>query len=103
MFTYEDSRDQFSIPYDIEILEEVFRVKAEGESAESLRDRDLYNRKNKFFTAQSLQDLVEEVKDAQERERWSAEVERVKSLYKSLSDVYQLNKSKGVETSSTWK
>ncbi|KAL6352429.1 hypothetical protein LRP88_14196 [Fusarium phalaenopsidis] len=103
MFTYEDSRDQFSIPYDIEILEEVFRVKVEGESAESLRDRDLYNRKNKFFTARSLQDLVEEVKDAQERERWSAEVERVKSLYQSLSDVYRLNKSKGVETSSTWK
>jgi tRNA(Arg) A34 adenosine deaminase TadA len=32
MFTYEDSRDLFAIPYDIQILSEVFRVPVHGES-----------------------------------------------------------------------
>ncbi|KAG6361833.1 hypothetical protein INS49_010062 [Diaporthe citri] len=36
LFTYEDSRDLFSIPYDIDILQEVFRVRAPGDSDESL-------------------------------------------------------------------
>ncbi|WZH49775.1 cytidine deaminase-like protein [Fusarium acuminatum] len=73
LFTYEDSRDQFSIPYDIEILEEVFRVKADG-----------------------LEDIAE-------RARWSEEVIRVKRLYNALGDEYQKNKQSGIETSSTWK
>lgn len=103
LFTYEDSRDKFSIPYDIDILEEVFRVPVEGESDEALESRPLYNRTNKFFTARSLGELVDEISDIEERERWKAEVARVKGLYDGLSEVYQKNKKQGVETSSTWK
>ncbi|KAJ4128907.1 hypothetical protein NW768_007430 [Fusarium equiseti] len=103
LFTYEDSRDTFGIPYDIDILEEVFRVKAEGESNEALRKRALYNKTNKFFTAKSIGDLVSEVKDEEEKKRWEGEVERVKSLYNALGDEYQKNKKSGIETSSTWK
>ncbi|KAF4949479.1 hypothetical protein FSARC_13463 [Fusarium sarcochroum] len=103
LFTYEDSRDQFSIPYDIEILEEVFRVRAEGESEEAVRKRPLYNKANKFFTAKSINDLVGEIQDTREQQRWSTEVERVKGLYGALGDEYQKNKQDGIETSSTWK
>lgn len=103
LFTYEDSRDQFSIPYDIEILEEVFRVKADGESDEALRKRPLYNKTNKFFTAKSIEDVVLELGDTGERVRWSEEVDRIKRLYNVLGDEYQKNKEKGIETSSTWK
>ncbi|KAH6692349.1 CMP/dCMP deaminase [Plectosphaerella plurivora] len=103
LFTYEDSRDLFSIPYDIDILEEVFRVRAEGESDEALGRRKLYNKTNKFFRARSLADLVEEIEDASERQHWGAEVERVKKLYDGLSQVYQEGKKSGAETSSTWK
>ncbi|KAH7174843.1 cytidine deaminase-like protein [Fusarium flagelliforme] len=103
LFTYEDSRDTFGIPYDIEILEEVFRVKADGESGEALRKRALYNKSNKFFTAKSIGDLVSEIKDEEEKKRWEKEVERVKSLYNALGDEYQKNKKSGIETSSTWK
>ncbi|KAJ4258049.1 hypothetical protein NW762_008189 [Fusarium torreyae] len=103
MFTYEDSRDQFSIPYDIEILEQVFRVRAEGESEEAISKRPLYNKANKFFTAKSIADLVEEIQDTQERQRWNTEVDRVKGLYGALGDEYQKNKQHGIETSSTWK
>jgi tRNA(Arg) A34 adenosine deaminase TadA len=103
LFTYEDSRDLFSIPYDIEILEEVFRVPAEGESAEGLKSRALYNRRNKFFTARSLADVVADVEDAVEREQLAGEVERVKGLYNGLSATYQEGKKSGAESSSVWK
>ncbi|CAM1505178.1 Fc.00g108150.m01.CDS01 [Cosmosporella sp. VM-42] len=103
LFTYEDSRDRFAIPYDIEILEQVFRVRAEGEGDEALKRRALYNKSNKFFKARSLGELVEEVEDAKERDFLRAEVERVKGLYDGLSEVYQEGKKKGHETASTWK
>ncbi|KAM0322511.1 hypothetical protein ACHAQA_009356 [Verticillium albo-atrum] len=103
LFTYEDSRDRFAIPYDLEILEEVFRVKAEEESPEALDRRPLYNKQNKFFQARSLAELVEDLEDAEERKHWAAEVERVKSLYDGLSEAYQEGKKAGTATSSTWK
>jgi tRNA(Arg) A34 adenosine deaminase TadA len=103
LFTYEDSRDQFSIPYDIEILEEVFRVKADGESDEAIQKRPLYNKTNKFFTAKSIKDVVLEIGDATERALWDAKVDSVKNLYNALGDEYQRNKRIGIETSSTWK
>ncbi|ROT42534.1 CMP/dCMP deaminase [Sodiomyces alkalinus F11] len=103
LFTYEDSRDRFAIPYDIDILESVFRVRAEGEADDALERRALYNRDNKFFQARSLGELVEAVQDPVARERWRAEVERVKGLYDGLSEVYQEGKAKGVESSSVWK
>lgn len=103
LFTYEDSRDRFAIPYDIEILEEVFRVRAAGEADEALKGRALYNKTNKFFTARSLGDLVEEVRDAEKRDHSRSEVERIKGLYDGLSDVYQAGKTKGTDSASTWK
>ncbi|USP76420.1 hypothetical protein yc1106_03694 [Curvularia clavata] len=103
LFTYEDSRDLFSIPYDIDILQEVFRVKGEGESEEQVQSRQLYNRKNKFFTAKSFEDVVGEVADQAERERLQGEIKRVKALYGGLSETYQEGKKGGATSSSVWK
>ncbi|OBS24833.1 hypothetical protein FPOA_05370 [Fusarium poae] len=103
LFTYEDSRDQFSIPYDIDILEEVFRVRSEGESETALKDRALYNKKNKFFTAKSVQNLADEIQNEDEKQRYKVEVNRVKFLYNALGEEYQRNKNNGIETSSTWR
>lgn len=103
LFTYEDSRDLFSIPYDIDILEHVFRVKAEKESEDELAKRSLYNRDNKFFQARSLADVVAEVTDESERTKLGIEMERVKSLYNGLSQTYQTGKEEGRQTSSVWK
>jgi tRNA(Arg) A34 adenosine deaminase TadA len=111
LFTYEDSRDLFAIPYDIEILQEVFRVPAavpEGssEGVEDIDARPLYNRRNKFFTARSFADLVREIaeKDGKEEsKKWEDEVRRVKELYNGLSDTYQKGKTSGVESASFWK
>ena len=103
LFTYEDSRDLFSIPYDIDILEQVFRVPAPSDSDETLATRPLYNRKNKFFTAKSLVDLLGEVSDDAERAHWAREIDRVKDLYNSLSATYQEGKKAGAESASVWK
>ncbi|KAI0100280.1 hypothetical protein GGR51DRAFT_564304 [Nemania sp. FL0031] len=112
LFTYEDSRDLFAIPYDIDILQEVFRVPAVLASsdaagvAEDLHARPLYNRRNKFFTARSFEDLVREVKEKygeEEGRKWGDEVARVKAMYNGLSDTYQKSKADTVESASFWK
>ncbi|KAL2175042.1 cytidine deaminase-like protein [Thermothelomyces heterothallicus CBS 202.75] len=103
LFTYEDSRDLFSIPYDIDILEQVFRVPAPSDTPETLAARPLYNHKNKFFAAKSLADLLEGVTDAAERKRLGDEISRVKDLYKSLDATYQEWKKLGAESASVWK
>ncbi|KAI0869609.1 cytidine deoxycytidylate deaminase family protein [Hypoxylon argillaceum] len=114
LFTYEDSRDLFSIPYDIDILQEVFRVPAVPASSgaqdagvgEDLDARPLYNRRNKFFTARSFEDLVREIKEKHGEEeggRWGEEVRRVKAMYNGLSDTYQRSKTGAVESASFWK
>ena len=103
MFTYEDSRDLFSIPYDIDILEEVFRVRAPGDTAETLAARPLYNPKNKFFTAISLGELLGQIADEEERKKWAGEVARVRELYKALDETYQEGKKAGTESASVWK
>jgi tRNA(Arg) A34 adenosine deaminase TadA len=103
LFTYEDSRDLFGIPYDLDILQEVFRVKGEGETDEEVERKPLYNRKNKFFTAKSFADVVGEVEDETERERLMVEIERVKGLYNGLSETYQEGKKAGAKSSSVWK
>ncbi|KAH8887565.1 cytidine deoxycytidylate deaminase family protein [Thozetella sp. PMI_491] len=103
LFTYEDSRDLFAIPYDIDILEEVFRVPAPGDTPDTLAARPLYNRVNKFFTARSLASLVSDIDDADERARWAAEIDRVKQMYNALSQTYQEGKQTGTESASVWK
>lgn len=103
LFTYEDSRDLFAIPHDIDILQEVFRVPAPGDTPETLAARPLYNRKNRFFEAKSFADLLGDIEDAEERARWEGEVARVKALYNALSEIYQEGKKAGAESASVWK
>jgi len=103
LFTYEDSRDLFGIPYDIDILQEVFRVKGPRDSEESVQSRQLYNRTNKFFTAKSFADVVADVQDEGTRTSMLAGIQRVKALYKGLSETYQEGKRAGAESSSVWK
>jgi tRNA(Arg) A34 adenosine deaminase TadA len=102
LFTYEDSRDLFSIPYDIDILEQVFRVQGE-ETEEQMGRRPLYNRRNKFFTAKSVADLIAEIENEEEKHNLSSEVIRVKELYEGLSATYQEGKQAGTQSASAWK
>ncbi|KIW78287.1 hypothetical protein Z517_08122 [Fonsecaea pedrosoi CBS 271.37] len=100
MFTYEDSRDLFAIPYDIDILKSVYQVPSPGDTEETLAAKPLYNRKNKFFTAQSLAELIESVEDVEARTKLQGELERVKKMYDRLSATYQEGKKSGATTNS---
>ncbi|KKA28610.1 hypothetical protein TD95_005082 [Thielaviopsis punctulata] len=103
LFTYEDSRDLFSIPYDIDILQEVFKVRVPGESDEAYAARPLYNKQNKFFKAEALIDLVDKLEDEKDKEFFASEIQRIKTYYNGLSETYQAGKSSGHETSSHFK
>jgi hypothetical protein len=92
----------FSIPYDIDILEQVFRVQGE-DTEEQMARRALYNRKNKFFTAKSVADLIAEVADEDEKSNLFSELERVRGLYNELSETYQEGKVAGAKSASAWK
>lgn len=85
LFTYEYTRDLTAIPEDIEILQEVFRVRAPGDTEETLAARPLYNRKNKFFSAQSVADLLAEVEDEEERGRLGTEIQKIREVYDQFS------------------
>ncbi|KAK4039077.1 cytidine deaminase-like protein [Parachaetomium inaequale] len=103
LFTYEDSRDLFSIPYDIDILEQVFRVPGPSDTPETMAARPLYNRNNKFFAAKSLADLVQDIPDEADKRHWAGEIARVKALYETLDATYQEGKESGAESASVWK
>ncbi|KAI0601070.1 cytidine deaminase-like protein [Biscogniauxia sp. FL1348] len=113
LFAHADSRDLFAIPYDIEILEAVFRVDRHPPSPHPGTEEKgptptpsplpLYNRTNKFFTARSLAELAAQVPDPQERRAWEAEIARVRALYDELSESYQKGKREGVGSASFWK
>ncbi|KAK5257872.1 hypothetical protein LTR40_009029 [Exophiala xenobiotica] len=103
MFTYEDSRDLFAIPYDIDILQSVYQVPSPVDTAETLAAKPLYNRKNKFFTAQSLAQLIDSVEDESAKSELKSELQRVKQLYDQLSATYQEGKKDGTDSSSFFK
>jgi tRNA(Arg) A34 adenosine deaminase TadA len=102
LFTYEDSRDLFGIPYDIDILQSVYQVPSPADTPEILAAKPLYNRMNKFFKACSVADLVATVEDGTEKAKWTAEIARIKELYNELSDTYQKGKATGHKTSSVF-
>ncbi|KAK0641405.1 hypothetical protein B0T16DRAFT_419781 [Cercophora newfieldiana] len=77
LFPYEYTRDAGAIPEDIEILKEVFRVRSPGDTEEMLAARPLYNRKNKFFEARSVAELLEEVEDEEEKGRLGGRYRRL--------------------------
>jgi len=85
-FTYEDSRDEFKTPYDIDILEQVFRVADPGRPVDP--QRPLYNRENKYFLSTALKQRIAELGDPALAERCTA----IKALYDELSAIYQKNK-----------
>jgi tRNA(Arg) A34 adenosine deaminase TadA len=102
LFTYEESRDLFAIPYDIEILQEIFRVPG-TETREKVEERELYNHSNKFFKARSLAEVVGDIRDKSVRRDCLDRIERVKSLYGRLSETYRCGKEAGVGTASVWR
>ena len=79
-FTFEDSRDAFSIPHDLTILEEVFGI-PDGN----------YRHTNAFWTAYSIRDLVDAEPEPL-RTQLREQDQRIRDVYTRLSQQYQDSK-----------
>lgn len=78
LFSYQDSRDSFAIPHDLNILAEVFGIK-EGQ----------YNRCNHYWTGLSIRDEIQRLVAAEDRTRLLAHARRLSKLYDGFSRTYQ--------------
>jgi tRNA(Arg) A34 adenosine deaminase TadA len=95
LFTYEDSRDSFAIPYDIQILQAVYAV-PDPDRVAVPPDRPLYNRSNAFFQSQGLKQMVAGL-DSGDRERLLSRLDGLQAQYADLSAIYQGSKgNKGI-------
>ncbi len=95
LFSHVDSRDSFAIPYDIQILKAVYAV-PDPETGRVSPDRDLYNRRNPYWTSHGLQDMIAGL-DRGHKETLMARVDDLTALYGDLSATYQASKGdKGI-------
>lgn len=92
LFTYEDSRDSFAIPYDIQILQSVYAVPDPDREAVHPQ-RPLYNRENAFFKSRSIGEMLASL-DRSHREELLARLDDLRAAYADLSAVYQRDKGK---------
>lgn len=88
MFTFEDSKDKFQIPYDIDIYKHVFQVKGKNETEQELEEKPLYNRHNKYFDAYSFSELVEKL-DESDKAEYTQKIRDLNVEYNQLSNTYQ--------------
>ena len=82
LFSYEDTRDAFDIPHDLNILAEVFRCN-EGDYAAT----------NAYWQSYHLIKLIEQATEEQ-RLNWSTKVDTLREVYGGLSDRYQSGKGR---------
>ena len=80
LFSYEDTRDAFDIPHDLNILAEVFRC-----------DDGDYAAANAYWQSYYLIGLIEQAAEEQQR-AWAARVATLRAAYGGLSERYQSDK-----------
>ena len=79
-FPYEDSRDAFHIPHDLNILKELFRC-----------ENGNYASPNAYWTSYCLIDLIEQGPEEKRRAR-SNRAEELRVAWTALSEIYQEQK-----------
>ena len=92
LFSYEDSRDSFAIPYDIAILKAVYQV-PDPDRTSVPADRPLYNRKNQYFESHAIVGMIASL-DRTHKEDLLARLDTLTGLYADLSAIYQADKGK---------
>lgn len=95
LFSHEDSRDSFAIPYDIQILKAVYAV-PDPETGTVSPDRPLYNRTNQYWVSHNMAQMIAAL-DRGNRETLLARFDDLNALYADLSALYQKDKgAKGI-------
>jgi tRNA(Arg) A34 adenosine deaminase TadA len=95
LFSHQDSRDSFAIPYDIQILKGVYAV-PDPDRSEVPDDRPLYNRTNAYWTSYNIAQLIAGL-DRSHKETLLERFDNLNGLYAELSATYQSAKGgKGI-------
>ena len=81
LFPYEMTSDEFSIPHDLKILKEVFKVN-NGE----------YNKENSYWKSHNIHMLIEKLSSLK-KEKFMNQLEEIKKSYIILSNKYQASKN----------
>ena len=81
LFPYEMTSDEFSIPHDLKILKEVFKVN-NGE----------YNKENSYWKSHSIHMLIEKLSSLK-KNKFMNQLEEIKKSYIILSNKYQASKN----------
>lgn len=98
LFSHQQSRDSFAIPYDIQILKAVYAVPDPDRDAVP-EDRPLYNRSNRYFESHDIMAIIAGL-DRGQRERLVERLDDFTALYAELSEIYQRDKgNKGIPLS----
>ena len=81
LFPYKITNNEFSIPHDLKILKEVFKVN-NGE----------YNRENLYWKSNSIKVLIEKLSTLKKK-KFMSQLEEIKKSYINLSNKYQASKN----------
>jgi tRNA(Arg) A34 adenosine deaminase TadA len=81
LFPYKITNNEFSIPHDLKILKEVFKVN-NGE----------YNRENLYWKSNSIKMLIEKLSTLKKK-KFMSQLEEIKKSYINLSNKYQASKN----------
>ena len=81
LFPYKITDNEFSIPHDLKILKEVFKVN-NGE----------YNKENSYWKSHSIHMLIEKLSTLK-KEKFMSQLEKIKKSYIILSNRYQASKN----------
>ncbi len=85
LFSYADTMDAFSIPHDIRLNEEIWRVK-DGE----------YDHRNRYWCAWHIRTLIDGCEPAT-RSGFTRRATQLSATYAELSAIYQASKGSGAE------
>ena len=92
LFSHQDSRDSFAIPYDIQILRAVYAVPDPDRSSVP-DDRPLYNRTHQYWSSYNIALLIAGL-DRSHKEALLERFDNLIGLYADLSSTYQGGKGR---------
>ena len=79
-FPYEETKSNFHIPHDLNILKEVFNIQ-----------NGQYSKSNNYWQSHSILEKINDLENS-EKDKISPKIGKIKQLYKDLSKNYQLSK-----------
>ncbi|EPS98487.1 hypothetical protein FOMPIDRAFT_1126487 [Fomitopsis schrenkii] len=96
IFTHAEARERFDDPYDAEVIRAVFLPPHESEAGDAdAEGRVLYNRKNRFFEAVYLPDMLDDVRDEQARAVLAERIQSLREVYAGLMDEQRRENGQG--------